>query len=184
MLLCILPLNSSCVRPISQAAEEKSGAPAAVPTLPAPKLSLGAGARATEHLYDVLVIGGGASGLMCAHTLTSTHNHLNVCVLEARQRVGGRTCSVAVPREAIVTDTTEPQRIDVGGQWFGPTQTRALALAKQFGLRTYPQKGAQKAEGKSVVVVDGQVNTYQGMSSDTCILCCVVVIEQCCDLQV
>ena len=43
---------------------------------------------ADREKYDVAIIGAGAAGLACAKTLCS--EGLSVCVLEARDRIGGR----------------------------------------------------------------------------------------------
>lgn len=46
----------------------------------------------TEH-YDVIVIGAGFAGLTAARDLTASRE-LSVLLVEARDRVGGRTCTV------------------------------------------------------------------------------------------
>lgn len=48
----------------------------------------------TGHMFDVVVIGGGISGLAAAKLLSEYK--INVLVLEARDRVGGRTYTVRV----------------------------------------------------------------------------------------
>lgn len=48
----------------------------------------------SDHVYDVLVIGGGVSGLSGAKLFAQSG--LDVLVLEARDRVGGRTWTVQV----------------------------------------------------------------------------------------
>jgi monoamine oxidase len=66
----------------------------------------------------------------------------SVVVLEARDRVGGRTCTV---EEAGAT-------VDLGGQWIGPTQDHIYELAPQTGVATFPQWTG----GEDVVLEDGQ----------------------------
>ena len=51
--------------------------------------------------FDVVVIGGGLAGLACARALKA--GGLEVVVLEARDRVGGRVQSVDVDGDAPAT---------------------------------------------------------------------------------
>ena len=53
-----------------------------------------------------------------------------VVVLEARDRVGGRTLNHALPHG---------HNADLGGTWIGPTQTRIAALAKRYDVTSFPQ---------------------------------------------
>ncbi|MEZ5380731.1 MAG: FAD-dependent oxidoreductase [Microthrixaceae bacterium] len=85
---------------------------------------------------DVLVVGAGFAGLTAARRLADAN--VDVVVLEARQRVGGRTHTVQ--RNGVT--------IDLGGQWIGPGQDRVAALAHELGVDTYPQYD----EGDHVVV--------------------------------
>ncbi|XP_028731732.1 amine oxidase [flavin-containing] A [Peromyscus leucopus] len=80
----------------------------------------------TGHMFDVVVIGGGISGLAAAKLLSEYK--INVLVLEARDRVGGRTYTV---RNGHV------KWVDVGGAYVGPTQNRILRLSKELGIETY-----------------------------------------------
>ena len=75
---------------------------------------------------DVVVVGAGASGLVAAQNLVNAG--LSVVVLEARNRVGGRLLKL---------DTIRGGWVDLGAQWVGPTQTRALALLKHLGLKHF-----------------------------------------------
>ncbi|PTU30193.1 flavin monoamine oxidase family protein [Stenotrophobium rhamnosiphilum] len=75
---------------------------------------------------DVIVVGAGLSGLTSARELVKKGK--SVVVLEARDRVGGRTWTTAVGA----------RRYDLGGQFVGPTQDRIRAMAKEFGLEIKP----------------------------------------------
>jgi len=80
----------------------------------------------TAHV-DVVVVGAGFAGLTAARGLQEAGR--TVVVLEARDRVGGRTCT----EEHLGT------WIDLGGQWIGPGQDRIAALVAELGFTTYPQ---------------------------------------------
>uniref|UniRef100_A0A670YUE2 Amine oxidase n=1 Tax=Pseudonaja textilis TaxID=8673 RepID=A0A670YUE2_PSETE len=75
---------------------------------------------------DVIVIGGGISGLSAAKLLYDSG--LDVVVLEAQDRVGGRTYTVR---------NKHVKYVDLGGAYVGPTQNRVLRLSKELGLETY-----------------------------------------------
>ncbi|MBC3186110.1 FAD-dependent oxidoreductase [Corynebacterium sp. zg-331] len=101
---------------------------------------------------DVAIIGAGPSGLMAARTLRS--KGLSVAVLEARDRVGGRTWSGRVADEQGVEHFLE-----LGGQWISPDQTRLLALLEELGLPTFQRY----REGKSIYLSpDGTRHEYEG----------------------
>ncbi|WSU46901.1 FAD-dependent oxidoreductase [Streptomyces sp. NBC_01089] len=76
---------------------------------------------------DAVVVGAGYAGLSAA--LRLREHGLDVVVLEAASRVGGRVLSEERPSGPVV---------DHGGQWVGPTQKHLLALAARFGCRTFP----------------------------------------------
>ncbi|KAF7250941.1 Amine oxidase [flavin-containing] A, partial [Varanus komodoensis] len=76
--------------------------------------------------HDVVVIGGGISGMSAAKLLFESG--INVVVLEARDRVGGRTFTVR---------NKQVKYVDVGGSYIGPTQNRILRLSKELGIETY-----------------------------------------------
>ena len=80
----------------------------------------------SSDILDVLIIGGGLSGLSAGNYLFD-HDIKNFLILEARDRVGGRTCSVDYKQHAV----------DVGGAYVGPFQNRILRLAREFNIRTY-----------------------------------------------
>lgn len=75
---------------------------------------------------DVVIVGAGLAGLAAARTLTAAG--VDVVVLEARSRVGGRTCT---------RPASDGTLIDHGGQWIGPAQDRLAALAEAVGVTTF-----------------------------------------------
>jgi monoamine oxidase len=83
---------------------------------------------------SVVVVGAGLSGLAAARALVAAGHE--VVVLEARDRVGGRT------EGGHLGDGTP---IELGGQWIGPTQNRMYELVDELGLewfRTWNDEGA------------------------------------------
>ncbi|MGA8217828.1 MAG: flavin monoamine oxidase family protein [Solirubrobacterales bacterium] len=102
------------------------------------------------HDCDVVVVGAGLAGLTAARELAGAG--LDVQVLEARDRVGGRTLNHSVgerPEDVV----------ELGGQWVGPTQLEVLALAEELGLATYPTH----TEGKNLFEAElGKVKRYSG----------------------
>ena len=87
----------------------------------------GAAAAGRRKRVDVVVVGAGLAGLSAARRLRAKGR--SVAVLEARNRVGGRTLNF---------DLGGGEVVEIGGQWVGPTQDRVLALIKQLGLKTFP----------------------------------------------
>jgi monoamine oxidase len=95
---------------------------------------------------DVVVIGAGFSGLTAARSLKAQGH--SVLVLEARDRVGGRTNNAEIAGGKYIAE--------VGGQFVGPTQDRLLALAKAVGVPTFPVFNT----GSNVFVARGQRALY------------------------
>jgi monoamine oxidase len=101
----------------------------------------GRAAGTTSALADVevAIVGAGLSGLVAAQQLTAQGR--SVLVVEARDRVGGRTWSR--PLRGIA--------VDGGAQWIGGTQTQVRALATQLGIAVFPRY----LEGDTVARVAG-----------------------------
>ncbi len=108
-----------------------------------------AGATA-EASVDVVIVGAGFAGLTAARRLKGAGR--SVAVLEADDRVGGRTKAGKIAGEVV----------DLGGQWLGPGQNRLIALAKEFGATVYPQYTA----GNNIIDIAGRRATYKGEIPD------------------
>lgn len=101
---------------------------------------------------DVVIVGAGPAGLTAARTLKK--HGLSVAVLEARERVGGRTWN-----GYVADDNGVEHFIELGGQWISPDQTRLIDLVAELGLETFPRY----REGKSIYVApDGTRHEYEG----------------------
>ncbi len=97
--------------------------------------------------WDVVVVGAGLSGLAAARAVAGEGR--SVVVVEARDRVGGRTEGGTL---------SDGQWVELGGQWIGPTQDRMYALLVELGLRTVPTYN----EGDTVVGLAGRTGRVAG----------------------
>ncbi|CAL1582569.1 unnamed protein product [Knipowitschia caucasica] len=107
---------------------------------------------APNSSYDVVVIGAGLSGLSAAKLLKSSG--LNPVVLEARDRVGGRTFTV---------QNKQTKWVDLGGAYVGPTQNRILRLAREYGVQTYKVNETENL----VHYINGKSHPFKGPSPPT-----------------
>ncbi len=101
-------------------------------------------ARRTRRV-DVCVVGAGLSGLAAARALVAADR--TVVVLEARDRVGGRTLNRSIGGGHVS---------EVGGQFVGPTQDRIVALARAVGVATFPTYNV----GSNVLLASGARSLY------------------------
>jgi len=96
---------------------------------------------------EVLVVGAGLAGLSAARVLSGQGHE--TLVLEARDRVGGRTHDVALDDGTVV---------ELGGQYVGPGQSVILELIAELGLETEPTWTG----GANVIDLRGRVGHYTG----------------------
>src|SRR5207248_3778966 len=75
---------------------------------------------------DVIVVGAGYAGLTAAYRLAKKGK--SVIVLEARNRVGGRTFNHVLPGG---------KWSELGATFVGPTQSRVLAITHEMGVKLF-----------------------------------------------
>lgn len=92
-------------------------------------------------------MGAGLAGLVAARRLSAAG--LSVLVLEARDRVGGRTVNASIGGGKVC---------EMGGQWIGPGQDRILALAGELGIETFPTYH----KGRNILQLGGKTRRYKG----------------------
>lgn len=98
---------------------------------------------------EIAIVGAGLAGLSAARSLAAAGRR--VVVLEAQDRVGGRTLNHRFDDGTLV---------EIGGQWVGPTQDRLYALAEAVGVDHYPTWD----EGEDMLERDGRLVRYRGES--------------------
>lgn len=96
---------------------------------------------------DVCVIGAGFAGLTAARRLAGAGK--SVLVLEARDRVGGRTW----------TEDRAGCPVDRGGAWLAPGHDAAFRLAAEVGVTTYKTYVA----GHHLLVGGDKMRRYKGL---------------------
>eukprot|EP00939_MAST-03C_sp_MAST-3C-sp1_P001070 g1070.t1 len=80
-----------------------------------------------RDVADILIVGAGISGLICAETALAMDPTLRVIVLEARNRVGGRLYSFS--------------NVDLGAAWgWPPGEAEGVYLAQRLGVAVVPQR--------------------------------------------
>ncbi|APR86167.1 Aspartyl-tRNA(Asn) amidotransferase subunit A [Minicystis rosea] len=80
--------------------------------------------EATNASWDVIVIGGGFTGVHCAAEIERRLPDARVLLLEASDRLGGRARSFEVPDTGCA--------LDLGAHYLGNEHTRAVALARRL----------------------------------------------------
>jgi monoamine oxidase len=98
-------------------------------------------------MHDAIVVGAGLSGLVAARRLVDAG--LNVLVLEARDRVGGR----------LLTGSVGGATVDLGGQWVTAGQDRVIALAAELGIETADHARTGRA------IIDEDIGFFSGLGA-------------------
>lgn len=106
----------------------------------------------SEH-RDVIIIGAGIAGLTAARELS--RRGAKVLVLEARDRVGGRTW----------TDHRLGVDIELGGSWIHPLQPHVWSELARYGLQTFPSPAPERvliadSEGARELTVEDGLDLY------------------------
>mmetsp|Transcript_7398 Transcript_7398/g.16778 ORF Transcript_7398/g.16778 Transcript_7398/m.16778 type:complete len:464 (+) Transcript_7398:78-1469(+) len=98
--------------------------------------------------FDAIIVGGGLSGLSAAYKLSSANR--SVLVLEAADRVGGRTNTITFEDGSYA---------DLGGMWVGPLHGKLIALVHELGLELMEQFDT----GKTIMLLSGnRKSEYSG----------------------
>lgn len=81
--------------------------------------------------FDVIIVGGGIAGFTAMNEIVKSNRNLKICLLEGRDRFGGRVKTIHEPNSGKI--------MDMGGTWVGPQQTFLLKLLNELGIHTYKQ---------------------------------------------
>lgn len=113
--------------------------------------------ESSSEILDVIIIGGGLSGLSAAWELKKREPDIKIKVIEAKERLGGRTLTVTLPT-AHGVDVW-----DMGGQWVSSSHKHLLDLLSELNIQIYPQY----TTGKKLLQLTGQtVKSYTGNIPD------------------
>lgn len=81
-----------------------------------------------QSVHDILIVGGGLSGLVTAYRIAKQNAGLRVAVIEAHKRCGGQIKSV-------------PDGGELGARWIGSNQPHIQSLCDELGLELEPLAG-------------------------------------------
>lgn len=107
-----------------------------------------------ESVAPVIIVGSGMAGAAAAHKLSKVG--IAACVLEAQERIGGRSFS----RPYAGTDATS--LLEFGGSWITPFHNRIRILVAEMGLKLRPRA----AVTQRLALRDGEVGTPSFSSSE------------------
>ncbi|RSH86205.1 uncharacterized protein EHS24_004436 [Apiotrichum porosum] len=108
-------------------------AAAAVPAMPADvQVARGSSTNNGTHKAQVIVLGGGISGISAARSLVSDYNVTDIILIEARDELGGRAHT-----DTMTNKKGKSVVVERGCNWIqGPGKEVITALADKWGLET------------------------------------------------
>jgi monoamine oxidase len=117
--------------------------------------------RKERDVLEIAIIGAGLAGLTAARDLRRAGCESFV-VLEARDRVGGRTLN---------HDLGKGYFTEAGGQWIGPGQTAVADLARELGVGTFPNYWQGKTtllggSARATVAMEGSFGTERTLTRE------------------
>ena len=101
-------------------------------------------------MLDCIVVGAGLAGLVCALDLSDAG--LDVIVLEARDRIGGRVENSAL---------ADGQVIELGGQWISPSHEIMNQFVDNYHLKRIPM-----THGDTILVATGKATRVPPRAGD------------------
>src|SRR5262245_47672091 len=105
--------------------------------------------------FDVIVVGAGAAGLAASHQLS--HLGLNVVVLEARNRIGGR----------ILTEADHSVSIELGAEFLHGRPEVLLSTIREADLAIDEVVGDRwMCAGRSLKKSDDVTSAWEGVSKE------------------
>lgn len=97
--------------------------------------------------YDVIIIGAGFTGLIAARELNQRHN-LRILLLEARDRIGGRTWTAKALGEEL----------EMGGTWVHWNQPHLYSELRRYGLHVHLKTSAGTSAPMKQIFKQGNAN--------------------------
>ncbi|KAF5277150.1 hypothetical protein FQR65_LT03856 [Abscondita terminalis] len=94
-----------------------------------------------EQDVDIIIVGGGISGLSAAYYLLQCEPSLDLVILEASNRVGGRTFTLP-----LKTSSNEMRDFDLGGQFLKSPQPFLKDLLDNLGLQEVSSDAEEKTD--------------------------------------
>ena len=89
--------------------------------------------------WDVIVVGAGLAGLSSAYRIKSRCPKAKILILEANDRIGGRTLSTEVSTQATSSSSGVSDVLDLGAHWICTTQHEIMNMAHEFGIKYFRQ---------------------------------------------
>lgn len=99
------------------------------------------GGNSIRHA-QVIILGGGITGISLARSLISDYNITDIVLVEARDELGGRAHTETLQNSITGDNIT----VEKGCNWIqGPGKEPILALAEKWGLKTTPSNYSNTA---------------------------------------